>query len=52
MLNLTPFVEDKSNLFGGTGITAIIAEYGFLAIPILYFFYKYFQFIIKHPPNI
>ena len=48
MLNLTPFIEDKSNLFGGTGITAIIAEYGFLAIPILYFFYKYFQFIIQN----
>ena len=48
MLNLSPFIEDKSNLFGGTGITAIIAEYGFLSVPIFYFFYQYFRLIAQN----
>ena len=48
MLNISPFIEDKSNLFGGTGITAIIAEYGFLALPMIYFFYRYFSLVIQN----
>jgi hypothetical protein len=41
-------MEDTENLFGGTGITAILAEYGFLSIFIVIFLYFYFNEIVKN----
>ncbi len=48
MLGISPYMEDTENLFGGTGITAILAEYGFLSIFIVIFLYFYFIKIVKN----
>ena len=48
MLGISPYMEDTENLFGGTGITAILAEYGFLSIFIVIFLYFYFNKIVKN----
>lgn len=42
MLGISPYIIETENLFGGTGITAIIAEYGILSILILPFIFIYF----------
>lgn len=47
MLNISPYIEDTDNLFGGTGITAIIAEYGIISVLIVPLFILYFLKIIQ-----
>ncbi len=42
MLGISPYIIETENLFGGTGITAIIAEYGLFSIFIVPFVYIYF----------
>ena len=47
MLGISPYIIETENLFGGTGITAIIAEYGILSILIMPFIFIYFAKIVN-----
>ncbi|MDC1242481.1 hypothetical protein N8Z97_06680, partial [Gammaproteobacteria bacterium] len=48
MLEMSPFILEVENLFGGTGITKTIAEYGFFSLVIVPFVLLYFVQIIKN----
>jgi hypothetical protein len=47
MISFSPYILDVKNLFGGTGITKVLAEYGFFSpiiiLLIYYFFISIFQ---------
>ena len=48
MLEISPSISEVENLFGGTGITKTIAEYGFFSLVIVPFVMLYFVQIIKN----
>jgi len=47
-LSISPYITDTENLFGGTGITAIIAEYGSISLLLLPFIYLFFSNILTN----
>ncbi len=52
MLEASPYILEVENLYGGTGITKVIAEFGFISILFIPFIYFYFVNIFKNIFNI
>lgn len=48
MLQFSPYIYDVKNLFGGTGITKVLAEYGFFSPIIILLIYHFFISIFQN----
>jgi hypothetical protein len=47
MLGLSPHIQDTQHLFGGTGITKVLAEYGLFSPILIILIYYYFISILR-----